>query len=116
MLNDRFNELISTLGLKKGDIAEKIGFTQSYISMILSGNKTNPSDRFYESLKREFNVNIDWLKTGLGDMFNIENESLTPAEYELVKKYNQLPLSERKIIDEIIDAMVIKNTIQDTEQ
>lgn len=109
MLSDRLKLLIETLGIKKGDFSEKIGFTQAYISMILNGSKKNPSDRFFESVKREFNVSLNWLKNGDGEMFVIENNNLSQFQKNLVSKYNQLPLSERKIIDEIIDAMIIKN-------
>lgn len=115
MLNKRLEELIITLGIKKGDFADKIGFTQAYISMVLNNSRQTPSDRFFESIKREFNVNIDWLKSGVGEMFIIDNKNLTPLELELVQKYNSLPLSERKIIDEIVEAMVIKQYVQNTQ-
>lgn len=108
MLNERLETLIKALGLKKGDFAEKINFSQAYISMILSGSKKNPSNRFYESLKREFNVSIDWLRDGIGEMFVIDNPELSPIEKDLVTKYNSLPLSERKIIDEVVDALLLK--------
>lgn len=110
LLNKRLEALIDTLGLKKGAFAEKINFSQAYISMILSGSKKNPSDRFYESIKREFNVNIDWLRGGNGEMFVIDNLELSPTEKNLVTKYNLLPLSEKKIIDEIVNALLIKHS------
>lgn len=112
MLKDRIEKLIDTLDIKKGDFAEKVGFTQAYISMILNGSKQNPSDRFYEAVKREFNVNINWLKNDIGDMFIIEDENLSSIDREILMKYNQLPLSERKIINEIVDAMLVRNQVQ----
>lgn len=108
LLKERLEMLINTLGLKKGDFAEKVNFSQAYISMILSGSKQNPSDRFYESIKREFNVSVDWLRDGKGEMFVVDNPELSPIEKDLVTKYNSLPLSERKIIDEVVDALLIK--------
>lgn len=108
MLGIRLSALINALGIKKGDFAERIGFAQAYISQILSGVKQNPSDRFYESIKREFNVSIDWLRDGKGEMFVVDNPELSPIEKDLVTKYNSLPLSERKIIDEVVDALLIK--------
>lgn len=115
MLGERLEKLIKTLGIKKGDFAERLNFSQAYISMIISGNQKLPSDRFFDSVKREFNVNIDWLKNGDGEMFNIEDKNISPAEKTLITKYNQLPLSERKVIDEILDAMVIKSQINKNE-
>lgn len=110
MLSERLEALINILGLKKGEFAGIINFSQAYISMILSGSKQNPSDRFYESIKREFNVNIDWLRDGKGEMFIVDNPKLSPIERDLVAKYNSLPLSERKIIDEVVDALLLKHT------
>lgn len=34
----------------------------------------------------------------------------TPLEKELVTKYSLLPLSERKVIDDIVDALLLKTT------
>lgn len=108
MLNERLETLINTLGMKKGDFADKIKFSQAYISMILSGSKQNPSDRFFESIRREFNVSTDWLRDGKGEMYVIDNPKLTSIEKDLVSKYNLLPLSERKMIDEVVDALLLK--------
>lgn len=116
MLCDRLNDLIKLLNIKKGDFAEKINFSQAYISMILSGAKQSPSDRFYESVKREFNVNIEWLKNGSGTMFCVEESNLSTDDYDLIQKYNQLPLSERKMIDNIIDAILFKNSAEIQEE
>lgn len=116
MLSERLKELIDTLGIKKGDFAEKINFSQGYISMILTGTKQSPSARFYESIKREFNVNIDWLKNGDGEMFTIKHKDLTPFELDLIEKYNTLPLSERKIVEEVINAMIYKNMYENEKE
>lgn len=42
------------------------------------------------------------------EMFVVDNPELSPIEKDLVTKYNSLPLSERKIIDEVVDALLIK--------
>lgn len=110
MLGQRLESLIKTIGIKKGDFAEKVGFSQAYISMIIGNAQRVPSDRFFESVKREFNVNIDWLKNGTGDMFIVDDPDFTPLEKELITKYNLLPLSERKVIDDIVDALLLKTT------
>lgn len=115
MLKDRMQHLINVLDVKKGDFAKKIGFSQAYISRILSGVSLSPSPRFYETLKREYNVNPQWLKDGIGDIF-IQNEVLSSEDEEAFKKYNQLSSSERKIIVDIIDAMFMRNQIKSTSK
>lgn len=109
MLKDRLRILIETLGIRKGEFADQMHFSQAYISMILSGAKQNPSDRFYESARLAFSVSPNWLRNGEGEMFLIDDTHLTPMEKELVAKYNALPLSERRIIDEVVDALLLKS-------
>lgn len=41
-------------------------------------------------------------------MFVVDNADLSIVEKDLVTKYNSLPLSERKIIDEVVDALLLK--------
>lgn len=109
MLSERLLSLISALGIKKTDFAKKIGFSQAYISMVLSGKRTEPSDRFFSAISREFGVNIEWLRDGKDGMFNGYSEDMSSTDLLLVQKYKMLPLDEQKIIDEIVDAMVVRN-------
>ncbi|MDR3365092.1 MAG: helix-turn-helix domain-containing protein [Clostridiales Family XIII bacterium] len=109
MLNERLQKLISTLGIRKCDFADKIGFSSAYISMILSEKKRNPSPRFYAAIAREFSVGRDWLQGGSGEMFSVRDADLSDKDAAILKKYHKLPLSERKIVDDVIDAMLLKN-------
>ncbi len=109
MLGTRLNELIRALGIKKGEFARRIGFSQAYISMILRGKKQNPSARFMDSVCREFHVNPLWLETGEGPLFQEPDASFSSADQNLLSKYHSLPLDQRQVIDEIVDAMVLKN-------
>ena len=49
-------------------MAEKIGLTRNYISLIECGNRV-PSDRTISDICREFSVNRAWLETGVGEPF-----------------------------------------------
>ena len=109
MLNDRLKTLIQTLKIKKSEFAEKIDFSQAYISLILSGSKKNPSNRFYKAIQKQFNVNEEWLKNGNGEMFKVDNLKFSPSEKDLITKYNSLSFPERKIIDEVVSALFLKH-------
>lgn len=108
MLDKRLQQLITTLGIKKGDFATKIGFSQAYVSMILNGKRPNPSERFYDSVNRQFQVSTDWLKDGDGEMFELPSTSMNSSDIDLLKKYNSLPLSERAIIDRLVNSMILE--------
>jgi len=109
MLRTRLAALINNLGMKNKDFAERIGFSDAYITMILNGNKTNPSQRFYDIISREFYVNDEWLKNGNGDMYSAPEPDMSASDSELLVKYRLLPLDERLIVDEIVNAMLLKS-------
>ena len=108
-LSTRLASLIASLGMRKIDFAAKTGFTQAYISMILSGKKTSPSQRFFDTVGRVFQVNAEWLRDGAGDMFAVPGSDMPASDASMLAKYRLLPLSEQKIIEEIVDAMLLKN-------
>jgi transcriptional regulator with XRE-family HTH domain len=108
MLNVRLKVLVDNLGLKEKEFAHEIGFTQAYISMILTGKKTNPSQRFFDSISRRFDVNTEWLRDGTGKMFSICEQNLSIADAALLTKYRLLPAKERALIDDVVDAILLR--------
>jgi len=107
-LANRFELLISDLGIKKMDFAKKIRFSQSYVSMVLNGTKTNPSGRFFDAVCREFNVNPEWIKNGRGEMFVIPGLPAYSLDSEIIAKIRLLPPDEQKMIEGIINAFLFK--------
>jgi transcriptional regulator with XRE-family HTH domain len=95
--------------MKQMDFAERIHFTQSYVSMVVNGTKTHPSSRFLDAICREFSVNPEWLKSGKGDVYSIPNLSMPAENAELLAKYRLLPHSEQVIIEEIVNAFLAKS-------
>lgn len=65
-LAERVTELISDLGMSKTEFAKRINVSQGFISQVCSG-ASNLSPRTEAAIAHEFNVNIDWLRTGDGD-------------------------------------------------
>jgi transcriptional regulator with XRE-family HTH domain len=107
-LAGRLDFLISNLGIKQLDFARRIHFTQSYVSMVLTGAKTSPSPRFLDAICREFNVNPEWLTKGRGGIYAIPGQPLPTENAELLAKFRLLPSGEQKIIEEIINAFLVK--------
>lgn len=113
-LGQRLDDFIAVLGISKSEFSRSLGFSPAYISRIIGGVQKKPSERFFEAVRREYNVNINWLKTGTGIMFNLEDVSSLAKEYDLsklLKKYSQLPLPDRRVIDHIMNAMLVKNQV-----
>lgn len=68
LINERINQVFSDSGLKKIEIAAKLGVSQPFISKLCSG-VSSPSPRTLADICRVFDVNPDWLETGEGEMF-----------------------------------------------
>ena len=107
-LANRLDYLLTSLNINQREFAERAGFTQSYISLILNGSKKTPSSRFYNAVAREFSVNPDWLRSGAGEIFVVPGLSLSPPDAEIVARYKLLPPEDQSIVDEIINALLLK--------
>lgn len=70
---ERFKEIRITLKKKQGDFAKEIKTTQGHVSDIENKRK-NVSDRVIEIIRLKYNVNENWLRTGVGDMFIQESK------------------------------------------
>jgi transcriptional regulator with XRE-family HTH domain len=111
-LAERVAFLISTLGIMKMDFARRTEYTQSYISMVLSGAIPDPGRRFINAVCREFNVNPEWLENGIEPVFTIPGLPLPPDRAEVLAKLNMLSDEKRKLIMDIINAFLVDDMLE----
>lgn len=104
-MNERIRELRKVLSLNQTEFGDRIGVKQTTIAGYERGARV-PLDSVILSICREFNVNEEWLRTGVGKMF----EELT--EQQKIMKYTAMLL---KDTDSVI-AEAIKNFIVTYEQ
>ena len=97
-MKNRLKELRQTLHLTQKAFAEKIGSKQNTVATYEIG-RNNPSDPVIHSICREFNVNENWLRNGLGDMFLL-NKTFSLDEYA---KQNDLSELDKRIIKGYMD-------------
>lgn len=67
-MKDRIKKIRKELDLTQQEFAERIGIKRNTIATYESG-RNEPIDAVISLICREFNVNIDWLKNGTGEMF-----------------------------------------------
>jgi transcriptional regulator with XRE-family HTH domain len=106
-LSERLRQSLQKLGVNQQEFSEKIGFTQSYISKILSGAKV-PSSRFFEIISHELYLNPAWLQHGSGEMFLAADAGLSSQDAAMVAKYRLLTPEEKDVIDKMTDALLKK--------
>ncbi len=68
------------------DFAHVLGVSQTHISKIETG-KDNPSSKLLYYISDQFNVNVEWIKSGIGEMCT-DDSGLTMAEITL--SFNKL--------------------------
>ncbi len=71
---------IQDVGTRLREVRMALGYSQQYFSALLNtsagfiseieGSKKSPGIQLLYSLWRKFNININWLLTGKGNMFN----------------------------------------------
>ena len=67
-INNRIDLLIKDLGITKTRFAESLHVSSQFISSLCSGAK-QPSERTISDICRGFNVSLDWLQSGNGEMY-----------------------------------------------
>lgn len=80
-MNERLKRLRKTLDLTQQDFADRIGSKRNTVAKYETGTNV-PSTAVISSICRVFNVNEEWLRNGIGDMFlpvnrNVEIAKLT---------------------------------------
>ena len=83
-MNGRIKEVRESLGMSQEAFAESINLKRNSLSLIELG-KRNPSDRTVTDICEKHNVNEEWLRTGIGQMFKSTPEG--PLD-TLAKKYD----------------------------
>jgi transcriptional regulator with XRE-family HTH domain len=99
-------QALEKLGVTQQELAEKIGFTQSYISKILSGAQI-PSPRFFDVISHKLCLNPQWLREGAGEMFLAAN-GFSPQDAAMIAKYRLLTEEEKAVIDRMADVLLKK--------
>ena len=67
-MNKRIKEIRQNAGMTQREFADSIGVSRNTIAAYETDARV-PIDAIIVSICREFNVNEDWLRTGLGNMY-----------------------------------------------
>jgi transcriptional regulator with XRE-family HTH domain len=118
-INDRLKVVRTNLGLSQQKFADKLGMSCNFINLCENG-KRELSERTIKDIGAVFNVNLEWLKTGEGEMFDEESEDVVidalRAEYDLdeididiIRTYISMAPLERQVFKNFIKSVSDKN-------
>lgn len=72
-MNERIKEIRKTFGLSLEAFGERIGISKTSVSR-LEKNERNPSKQTIKLICKEFKINQNWLKSGIGEMFSNDQD------------------------------------------
>ena len=73
--NIRIKELRTALKLTQSEFAKPLGLTQNTITKYETGLR-HPNNIIINSICMAYNVNEEWLRNGIGEMFNKDDKEL----------------------------------------
>jgi transcriptional regulator with XRE-family HTH domain len=104
-VNERLAQARKALKLTQREFAEKISVTTGFVaSMEIGDRKVNP--RIMKLISSIFNVNLQWLETGDGEMFYNDTEQEIEEIISLYKRLN--PFFKKFIIRQLRDLIEFK--------
>lgn len=108
-MNERIRELRKSLGLSGEKFGEKLGVKKNSVSQWENG-KNNITEQIMKSICREFNVNEEWLRYGVGDMFNNPDDIVAECVGELLTYQNDI------VYDAIKSILATYKTLDDSSK
>nr|DAG44480.1 MAG TPA: hypothetical protein [Caudoviricetes sp.] len=111
-LTNRVIEVRKSQGLNQRQFAEKLDLSTNFINQCENG-KRDFSERTIKDIAGTFKVNLEWLRTGIGEMYDEESEEVVlealKAEYdldeldlEIIQAYIHMVPLERQVFKEFI--------------
>lgn len=125
-INERFIELRKACRKSQTDFSKVLGLSRSGVADIETGRR-NVTEKHLIMLSNweEYNVNIDWLRTGNGEMF-LPNETdaleairqeyhLTDQQFKFVSNFLRLPENEKDIIFNFLQSVFDNGSTETVE-
>lgn len=107
----RINLVLKETKVTKSELARKLKISPSAVTQICSG-KNNPSEQTITLICKEFGLNEEWLRSGKGEMFAVQQEDileemaaahgLSPDFAAIMKRLMKLPPD---VQDQIVEAV-----------
>lgn len=99
---DNLNRMKKISKMTLDEISTKSGIPKGTLNKMFAGQTKDPQLNTIKTVVHTLGYSLDDLSN---DNFEMQNKAINQ---ELTEKYNRLPIPSKKIVDEIIDALLIK--------
>lgn len=100
-MKERIYKLRKEFGLTLDKFGDRLGVTKTAISRLEKGDR-NVTDQMVRSICREFNVREEWLRDGVGPMF----EGDEPEPLEALLRNRTIPPEDLKMVKSVVGAFL----------
>ena len=121
-MNERIKELRKDLGMTQEEFSNKLCLSRNFIAQVETGAKI-PSDRTIKLMCKEFSVNEEWLRNGIGEPYievskdmqiaamlaDIQKSGTDNFKHRLISALAQLDDSDWDSLEKLIDAISTKS-------
>ncbi len=123
-MNSRLKDIRKALRLTQKEFAARLGITDSGISRLEKG-QNQLTDQLIRAICREYKVNYEYLKNGIGEMFSEVPQTVVDelcAQYDLdeldrimIQEYLKLDESSRNVLKAYIRSIMKRVGSDDTQ-
>lgn len=100
-MNERIREIRKDFGLSQKDFGKKLGVSRNVIANI-ENSRVIPDETLIKLLSIEFNVNREWLETGIGEK---ESSPLSIQDIKLADMFSEMTLDKNSKLRSIVEKL-----------
>lgn len=107
-LKDRLRLIVQEQKLRQKDLAATIKVTESYVSNMLNGKRSNISEALALLIEQAYGYSAHWILTGEGDRYALssdEHSQLSPTKKRLIAKIEKMSDQDLEAVNVFIDSL-----------
>lgn len=106
-LKDRLQLIIDEQHLKQKDLANSIKVSESYVSNMLKGKRSNISESLAMLLEQSYGYSAKWILTGEGERYITQSNipELSSTKKRLISEIEKMSESELDAVKVFIDSL-----------
>lgn len=93
------------------EFARRVNISPQYAAQLCSGARTSPSARIEGAIVREFGLNAEWLRSGVGEMREQKRKSESVlffdiGDVDMLNRFVRLTPANKRIVEALVSLML----------
>lgn len=112
MMNSRMKALFDFLPQTPYSVSKELGFEKHYVGYVISGRNKNPSEKLFDYLVVRYNVNLEWLLNGNGEMFREGGMTNRTRQAKFLCDFMKLEPHNQEFAEKLLKALLVSEEIE----